>query len=79
MTPEEIFNKWMNKAGIDFKSSYQTYEKIINAMNEFGKEQYNQAVKDCSKSATAYVTQETVNGSKIAKVNQESILKNLNK
>lgn len=51
----------------------------ITAMKEYGKQMYNQAVKDCSESATAYVTQESVNGGKVAKVNQESILKNLKK
>jgi len=42
-------------------------------------EAYNQAVKDCAESATAYITQESVNGGKVAKVNSESILKNLKK
>jgi hypothetical protein len=40
-------------------------------------ESYNKAVKDCSESATAYIAQDTVNGGKVAKVNKESILKNL--
>jgi len=53
--------------------------EIINAMKEFAYERYNQAVRDCSESATAYIAQESVNGSKVAKVNKESILKNLKK
>jgi len=53
--------------------------EIINAMKEFAYEKYNQAVKDCAESATAFVFQESVNGGKVAKVNSESILKNLNK
>lgn len=43
------------------------------------KEAYNQAVKDCNESATAYIAKESVNGCKVAKVNSESILKNLKK
>jgi len=42
-------------------------------------EAWNEATRLASESATAYITQESVNGGKVAKVNSESILKNLKK
>jgi len=55
------------------------YPAILSAMDEYANQYHNQAVKDCHVSATAYITQESVNGGKVAKVNSESILKNLKK
>jgi len=67
-TPTQIFNECKDK-GLSF----------IDVIEMAQMDSYNQAVKDCFKSATAYITQESVNGGKVAKVNSESILKNLKK
>jgi len=53
----------------------QETDRLIKELNEC----HNKAVIQCYKSATAYITQESVNGGKVAKVNNESILKNLKK
>lgn len=66
-TPEEIIGKWLTS------TDFTTIKMIKSTQTEA----YNQAVRDCAKSATAHIAQETVNGGKVAKVNQESILKNL--
>jgi len=54
-------------------------EQFDIAIQKAYNEAYNQAVKDCAESATAFVFQESVNGGKVAKVSKESILKNLKK
>jgi len=69
-TPKEILTQ------IDLSSLRTEAYSVIENMQI---EAYNQAVRDCHESATAYITQESVNGGKVAKVNSESILKNLKK
>jgi len=74
------------RTGIDYvfeifkiPENHNYRKTVLKLIEEIQSEAYNQAVKDCAKSATAYITQESVNGGKVAKVNSESILKNLKK
>jgi len=70
-TPEEI----IKDREYELIVQMQETDRLIKELNEC----HNKAVIQCAKSATAYITQESVNGGKVAKVNSESILKNLKK
>jgi len=70
-TPEEI----IKDREYELIVQMQETDRLIKELNEC----HNKAVIQYAESATAYITQESVNGGKIAKVNSESILKNLKK
>jgi len=70
-TPEEI----IKDREYELIVQMQETDRLIKELNEC----HNKAVIQCFESATAYITQESVNGGKVAKVNSESILKNLKK
>jgi len=78
-TPEEILEDNVFDFNLFKLDNEYSAFNLIKSMKEYAKQQSNQAVIDCSESATAYITQESVNGGKVAKVNSESILKNLKK
>lgn len=50
---------------------------LLRLIKEVQKEAWNESILLSAESATASIVQESVNGGKIAKVNKQSILKNL--
>lgn len=86
-TPESIYNEikgivlpsiYIDEEGNESHIDFEQWFK--NEINNFGKEQYNQAVKDCVESATAYMIHTSLNeGRQKAIINKGSMLKNLKK
>ena len=73
-TPEEILSKFESE-NCWVLANNLTSEVIIPSMEEYGNQQYNQAIKDAAENAKAFFFYDDFDGSPEFGVNKDSILK----